>query len=441
MSILKIFLAGLIICGFNISSAQISFQKTIGGTASELGYCVQQIGNNRYIISGSTSSFGAGNTDVYLIRSDGFSNILKTFGGTNDDVGYSVQQTNDSGYIVAGSTNSFGAGEYDVYLIKTNANGDSLWTRTFGGTGSEEGYSVRQTTDGGYIIAGYTNSFGAGGPDVYLIKTNANGNLLWSKTYGGTEIDEGYSVQQTADGGYIIAGYTYSFGAGSDAFYLIKTDVNGDSIWTRTFAGIYYQYGNCVQQTADGGYIIAGDTYSFGAGNDDVYLIKTDANGNLIWSKTYGGTENDVGSSVQQTTDGGYIISGTTNSFGASNGDAYLIRTNASGDTLWTKTFGGTGEEAGLSVQQTPDGGYVAIGHTNSFGAGTDDIYLIRTDTSGISGCNERNPATIVTSPATQVTGTATIITSAATIQTSPATIVGNGNGNVTPQCSPCSCH
>src|SRR3989304_100374 len=150
----------------------------------------------------------------------------KTFGGTSDDWGFSVQQTTDGGYIITGTITSFGAGYEDVYLIKTDANGNTLWTKTFGGTSSDEGYSAQQTTDGGFVITGYTGSFGAGIDDVYLINTNGSGDTLWTKTFGGIGIDYGLSAQQTTDGGYVIAGVTQSFGGGIDAFYLLKNDGN-----------------------------------------------------------------------------------------------------------------------------------------------------------------------------------------------------------------------
>ena len=236
----------------------------------------------------------------------------KTFGGSDDDYGYSVQQTGDGGYILVGFTCSYGAGGLEVYLIKTDAGGNQLWTRTFGGSYHDNGNSVQQTDDGGYIIAGGTESYGAGNFDVYLIKTDATGDTIWTKTFGGSDDDYGYTVQQTSDGGYIIAGYTNSYGAGGYDVYLIKTDSSGIEQWSRTFGGSDYDYGFSVQQTGDSGYIITGETSSYGAGGLDVYLIKTDAGGNQQWSQTFGGSSDDGSWSVQQTGDGGYIIAGLT---------------------------------------------------------------------------------------------------------------------------------
>ena len=355
------------------------WSKTFGGSSWDNGRSVQQTTDGGFIIAGYTASFGAGSEDVYLIKTDGYGNqqFSKTFGGSSDDYGYSVQQTTDGGFIIAGHTDSFGAGYKDVYLIKTDGYGNLQLSKTFGGSSYDYGNSVQQTTDGGFIIAGTTYSFGAGYSDVYLIKTDGYGNQQWSKTFGGSDSDWGYSVQQTTDGGFIIAGNTYSFGAGSGDVYLIKTDAYGNQQWSKTFGGSSWDNGRSVQQTTDGGFIIAGITYSFGAGYEDVYLIKTDGYGNLQWSKTFGGSSDDYGYSVQQTTDGGFIIAGITYSFGAGYEDVYLIKTDGYGNQQWSKTFGGSNDDYGNSVQQTTDGGFIIAGYTDSFSAGSWDVYLI----------------------------------------------------------------
>ena len=359
--------------------SQQRWERNYGGTDWDWGNSVQQTSDGGYIVAGETRSFGNGYYDVYLIKTNASGDTLwtRTYGGMSYDGGYSVQQTQDLGYIVAGGTESFGNSS-QVYLIKTNASGDTLWTRTYGGTNLEFGYSVQQTTDGGYIVTGYGS-----GSQVFLVKTNALGDTLWTRNYGGMGDDEGHSVQQTSDGGYIVAGYTGSFGAGYYDVYLIKTNASGDTLWTRTYGGTGYEYGYSVQQTSDGGYIVAGRTESFGNGLSDVYLIKTNASGDTLWTRTYGGANWDYGYSVQQTSDGGYVVTGWTLSFGNAR-QAYLIRTNATGDTLWTRTYGGVGYDYGMSVQQTSDGGYIVAGWTGSFGNDW-QVYLIKTDSLGRS--------------------------------------------------------
>jgi len=213
--------------------------------------------------------------------------------------------------------------------LATIASGQTNWTRTYGGQNSDRGYSVQQTSDGGYIIAGFTYSYGAGGRDVYLIKTDAQGETLWTRAFGGPNDDVGYSVQQTTDGGYIVAGYAgYRYDTSYSAVYLVKTNAQGDTLWTRTYGGDSGDdAARSIAQSLDGGYIIAGKTRSFSTGPADVWLLRTNALGDTLWARTYGGPEYDVGYSVQQTTDGGYVIAGTTGSYE----DIYLVKTDSHG--------------------------------------------------------------------------------------------------------------
>jgi hypothetical protein len=369
-----------------------TWMKTYGGNLTDVGNFIEQTTDGGYIFTGYTYSYGMGESDIWFIKTDREGDTLwtKTFGGDEYDFAQSVHQTSDGGYVIIGSKDEL----YDylnykyilgnIWLIKTNAQGDTLWTKTYGGDYRDIGYDIQQTTNGGYIITGYTESFGKGLTDLWLIKTDSKGDTLWTKTFGGDLRDQGFSVQQTTDEGYIIMGYTNSYGVGSDDFWLVKTDSNGDTLWTKTFGGSQRDYSLNIKQTNDNGYIIIGTTLSFGAGEGDIWLIKTDSNGDSLWTKTFGGEHLDTGSSVQPTTDGGYIICGSTSSFGAGGSDVWLIKTDSEGDILWMKTIGGTLSDYSRYIQQTTDNGYIIIGNTDSFGAGKSDFWLIKTDAEGL---------------------------------------------------------
>jgi hypothetical protein len=358
-----------------------SFIQIFGGSDRDIGYSVQQTSDGGYIITGNTESFGNGSTDVWLIKTDNQGNEEwnKTFGGSDIDNGRSVQQTMDGGYIITGLTKSNG-GTFNLWLIKTDNQGNEEWNKTPDWEGGF-GYSVKQTFDGGYIITGISNTSYDGNP-LCLIKTTSYGDYEWIKYFsGGTFGGTGFSIQQTMDGGYIITGRKTVTPTNSD-LWLIKTDEQGNEEWNKTFGDSYYDVGNSVQQTMDGGYIITG--YSdYGDYFINVLLIKVDSQGNEEWTKTFGGSDDDKGESIIQTIDGGYLITGSTYSHGNGSSDVWLIKTDSQGNEEWNKTFGGSDNDSGYSVQQTIYGGYIITGSTYSYGNGSSDIWLIKTDSEG----------------------------------------------------------
>ena len=261
-----------------VPSAQpqdLLWSNNYGGQYHEFGQACQQSDNGDFFVLGSTYSYGSGQFDMYLVRTDslGYRISSYTYGGELTEYGYDLDQTDDGGFVIVGSTKSFGAGERDVYLVRINADGEMLWSKTFGGVADDEARSVRQTGDGGFIICGGTYSFGAGYQDVYLIKTDAYGNLVWQQTFGGGGGESGAAVRQMPDGGYMLIGSTGSFGEGYSSVYVVRTNQDGDSLWAATYGGIKADYGYALEVALDGGVILAGATASYGAGSLDAYPV------------------------------------------------------------------------------------------------------------------------------------------------------------------------
>ncbi len=362
------------------------WNRTYGGAFMDYAYSVWQTSDGGYVIAGETQSYsklGEYDTDFWLVKTDsnGVEQWNNSYGSGEypPDSAWSVQQTSDGGYILTGETRSYGAGEDDIWLIKTGSGGTEVWNKTFGGIYDDGAYFVQQTSDGGYILAGATESFGVGySKDAWLIKTDSSGTEIWNKTFGGASYDSAQEVQQTTDGGYILVGYTESYDVGGGDVWLIKTDPNGIEEWNTTFGNIHYNEGWSVQQTSDGGYIIAGETRLVLFGDKDFWLIKTDSGGIEEWDKTIGGAGYDLAFSVQQTSDNGYVLTGVTSSYGAGSDDIWLVKTDSGGIEQWNRTFGGTGDDLAYSVRQTTNNGYILAGTTWSFGVGYDDFWLIR---------------------------------------------------------------
>ena len=326
-------------------------------------------------------------------------------GGSVNEVATSICKTTDGGFITAGFSTSSGSGNVtginngssDFWIVKQNASGTMLWNRLIGGNSADRANSIQQTSDGGYIVTGFSFSSlsgdivvaNHGGSDIWVVKLDATGNINWNKLLGGTGNETVYSIQQTSDGGYIVSGSSTSSvngnvtgtNHGSMDSWIIKLDATGNITWSRLLGGVNDEEANSIQQTTDGGYIVSGyssssadgDVTATNHGGNDIWVMKLDASGNINWNKLLGGTANDAGNSIVQTSDGGYIIAGFTLS--TSNGDVaanhglsdlWIVKLNAAGTISWAKLYGGTNLEAANSIQQTSDGNYIVAGYTNS---------------------------------------------------------------------------
>jgi predicted secreted protein len=363
----------------------LTWDRTYGGSGDDWAWPLIQTTDGGYAVAGVTTSKGAGGADFWVIKLDEQGKKVwdKTYGGSGADLALPLIQTTDGGYVVAGRTESKGSGGKDFWIIKLDEQGNEVWDRTYGGGGNDEATSFIQTTDGGYAVAGSTTSKGAGNLDFWVIKLDNQGNRVWDKTYGGSGDDAAWLLIQTTDGGYAVAGGTYSKGAGGADFWVIKLDKQGNEIWDRTYGGSGLDVATSLIQTTDGGYAVAGGTYSKGAGKEDFWVIKLDEQGNEIWDRTYGGSGNDGSWTLIQTTDGGYAVAGWTSSKGAGGADFWVIKLDEQGNEIWDRTYGGSGDDGATSLIQTTDGGYAVAGGTYSKGAGKEDFWVIKLDEKG----------------------------------------------------------
>jgi uncharacterized delta-60 repeat protein len=381
-----------------------TWAQTWGGSNSDSAQAVVHTTDGGYVVAGTTSSTGltAGGNDQALVKynSSGVEQWSKTWGGTTSDQAYALVETSDGGFAVAGSTVSYSVsvGLEDQTLVKYNSSGVEQWSKTWGGDGEDIAYALIQTSDGGYAVAGYTDSTGltAGFTDQTLVKYNSSGVEQWSKTWGGDGFDYATALVQTSDGGYAVAGYTDSTGltAGFTDQTLVKYNSSGVEQWSKTWGGDGSDIANALIQTSDGGFAVAGSTSSTGltAGGADQTLVKYNSSGVEQWSKTWGGTGNDVANALIQTSDGGFAVAGSTSSTGLTAGgaDQTLVKYDSSGIEQWSKTWGGTGNDVARALIQTSDGGYAVAGSTFSTGltAGADDQTFLKFASDGsIADC------------------------------------------------------
>ena len=350
------------------TEGDIQWERTYGGAGADAAYVVIQTADGGFALAGRAASFGAGEDDFWLVKTDrnGIQQWTRTYGGAGSDWAYAVTQTTDGGFALAGGTVSFGAGGADGWLVKTDARGTLQWNQTYGGSKLDEAYAIIETSDGGFVLAGRTQSYGADTTDVWLVKTDTHGNMEWQQTYGGSDDERAFSVIQMTDGGFTLAGYTFSYGAGKCDAWLVKTDATGNMEWQQTYGGAGGEIVYAGIQTTDGGFALAGPNYATGG---DAWLVKTDAHGNMEWQQTYGGSHSDYVYAVIETADGGFALAGCTEAYGAVGTYGWLVKMDVNGTMEWTKTYGGEFYD----VIQTADGGFALAG------AASEDGWLVKT--------------------------------------------------------------
>ncbi len=362
---------GLILFGFtSFFSLHAQWVKSYGGDKNDQTNSIQQTLDGGYIVAGSTESFGAGNSDLWVLKLSVAGDIewQIAYGGSDDEGASSIQQTTDGGYIIAGSIRSSGAGSSDFWVLKISPQGGILWSKSYGGGADEDASSIQQTADRGYIIAGSTGSFGAGKGDFWVLKLSSQGDVEWQKTYGGQETDIARSVRQTLDGGYVVAGNTVSFGAGKWDGWILELSPLGDIRWQKTLGGEEVDNAKSIMQTTDGGYIVTGEVHI------DVQILKLSPNREIEWKRAYKSESGgDLVKCIQQTSNGGYIVTGNTSLSGSTRSmSVWILKLWANGDFEWQKSYGAGFDDFAQALHPTNDGGYVVAGYTHSFGAGLD---------------------------------------------------------------------
>jgi len=386
--------------GTTVAQETITFRKTFGDTRHDFGNAIQQTTDGGFILFGLSTNDSPFNYDLYLIKTDyrGEKQWEKKFGDNTFQIGNCVQQTTDGGYILCGADNGYG--EDSLTLIKTDGVGNIQWEQRYRMTIDRTvGRYVQQTSDGGFVITGLIGGSPSG--NVYVIKTDAIGTLEWSKAYGGGK-EFGTCIRQTIDDGYLVLGETGSYGYGSSDMYVLRLTNSGDTLWTKTFGTESQETGFSLDLTSDGGFVALG--YNSNR-NGDLYLVRADEFGNELWSKSYGGDSQDNGYSVNQTTDGGYFLAGRKSGGLNQPVDMYAIKTDANGEVIWDQVYPQGLISEASSAQQTSDGGYIMLGSTTSIVAQnpTSDMYLVKIDsagnTSGIIGPPEDVSLTICPNP------------------------------------------
>ena len=379
---MKYICALLFICCFcSALNAQNTFEKIIDTLGGSYASCIKSTFDGGYVLCGGSVYNG---NDALVIKLDSAGTIewAKTYGGSGGDGATYIEQTLDSGYMVS-AVYTIGINSLS-WLLRLDINGDTLWTKTLslgsGSTNVAANNSMASINNSIYALTGYYASLSQT-TSAYFISYLSNGVLLTSKTYPTPFSSDGEAICRSYNYGFALTGQ-YGTSSSTADVYLIRTDPYGDTLWTKTYHNSQGSVGRSVASTMDNGFVIAGATYNVNFSKYNLYIIKTDTIGDTLWTKQYGGSTACYANSVEQIIDGGYIVVGRIVNGNPINGDVYLVKLDANGDTLWTRQFGGTNEDEGIFVRQTADGGYIIVGSGSNFGTG--GIYIIKTDSMGI---------------------------------------------------------
>jgi len=317
---------------------------------------------------------------MWVLRLDEAGNVVwdHTYGGAQGDSASSIVALADGGFAVAGSTDSKGAGDGDMWVLRLDEAGNVVWDHTYGGAESDYARSIVALADGGFAVAGVNSSKGAGDDDMWVLRLDEAGNVVWDHTYGGVEGDWAGSIVALADGGFAVAGNTHSKGAGDKDMWVLRLDEAGNVVWDRTFGGVGWDYASEIVALADGGFALAGHTSSKGAGDGDMWVLRLDEAGNVVWDRTYGGARRDIASSIVALVDGGLAVAGITRSKGAGNDDMWVLYLDEAGNVVWDRTYGGAEEDYASEIVALADGGLAVAGYTRSKGAGESDMWVLR---------------------------------------------------------------
>ncbi len=381
------------------------WSKDIGGDDTEHFKAIQETVDGGFIVVGYVEPWTRDDHDLYMVKTDslGEPEWSKVYGDTKDDDAFDVVQTGDGGYVVAGGTKSYGAGLSDLWVMRTDELGELVWEKVLGGAKNDVAYSLIALDGGEYLLTGSTASYGSGIGDVWVLKMNGDGDVLWNKTFGGSMNDVGREIISTADGGFMVVGETSSYGAGWNDVWLIKMDADGSVSWNRTYGGSANDNGRSVKETGDG-FIVAGNSESFGDSLVDGYVVKVDPEGTLVWEKTYGGSSDDYAESIELFNGEGYLVTGYTSSTGTGESDVWLFSVSAAGDMVEETIYGGSSRDRMYQVHATSDGGYILAGFTWSFGAGGNG-YLIKITMESPPAPAEFTQSNLTVSPTTVETG------------------------------------